>query len=35
MNKYCKLNFKIPVESVDYNEASDFVIKTIEGILEE
>lgn len=35
MNKYYKLNFKIPVESVDYNEASDFVIKTIEGILEE
>ena len=35
MNKYSKLNFKIPRESKDYSEASDFVIKTIEGILEE
>ena len=35
MNKYDKLLFKIPEESKDYSEASDFVIKTIEGILEE
>lgn len=35
MNKYSKLNFKIPVESKDYNEASDFVTKAIESIMEE
>lgn len=33
MNEYYDLNFKIPMESDDYNEASDFVIKSIEGIL--
>lgn len=35
MSKYSELNFKIPEESKDYGEASDFVIKTVEGILEE
>lgn len=33
MTKYKDLNFKIPEESKDYSEASDFVIKTIEDIL--
>lgn len=33
MADYKNLNFKIPVESKDYCEASDFVIKTIEDIL--
>ena len=33
MTKYNELNFKIPVESKDYGEASDFVIKSIESIL--
>ena len=33
MNKYNSLNFKIPVESDDYCEASSFVIKSIEAIL--
>lgn len=35
MRDYNKLNFKIPIESDDYGEASEYVIKTIEGILEE
>ncbi len=33
MNEYKRLNFKIPIESTDYGEASAFVIKSIEGIL--
>ena len=32
---YEDLNFKVPVESSDYPEASDFIIKSIEGILED
>lgn len=35
MNEYNKQNFKIPIESKDYSEASDYIIQTIEGILEE
>lgn len=35
MNTYENQNFKIPVESEDYPQASAFVIKSIEGILEE
>lgn len=35
MEEYANLNFKIPVESKDYFEASNFVIKTIESILAE
>ena len=35
MSEYNDLNFKIPVESDDYYEASSFITKTIEGILEE
>lgn len=35
MNSYENQNFKIPVESVDYPETSSFVIKSIEGIIEE
>lgn len=31
--KYRQQNFKIPIEPEDYSEASDFVIKTIDGIL--
>ncbi len=34
MDRYRKLNFKIPVESADYHIASEFVIKSIEGIVE-
>lgn len=34
MNRYRKLNFKIPVESADYHIASEFVIKSIEEIVE-
>lgn len=33
MTKYKNLKFKIPVESKDYSEASDFIIKSIEDIL--
>ena len=33
MNKYNQLNFKIPVESEDYSQTSEFVIKSIEDIL--
>lgn len=35
MNTYENQNFKVPVESEDYPQASAFVIKSIEGILEE
>ena len=35
MNEYDTLNFKIPVESEDYSDVSDFVIKSVEGILDE
>lgn len=35
MSKYSELNFKVPIESDDYNEASVFVIKSIEGVLAE
>lgn len=35
MAQYNELNFKIPVESTDYPQASSFIIKSIEGILEE
>ena len=35
MSTYESQNFKIPVESTDYKEASDFVIKSIEGIIEQ
>ena len=35
MKEYERLNFKIPVESPDYDKASDFVTKSIEGILAE
>ena len=35
MSTYETQNFKIPVESIDYKEASDFVIKSIEGIIEQ
>ena len=35
MNTYDNQNFKVPVESEDYPQASAFVIKSIEGILEE
>ncbi|MBR4897604.1 MAG: hypothetical protein IKZ48_02280 [Prevotella sp.] len=35
MTNYKDLNFKIPVESRDYSEASAFVIKSIEDILAE
>ena len=34
MDRYRKLNFKIPVESADYHIASEFVIKSIEEIVE-
>lgn len=34
MNTYEDLNFKIPVESPDYPQASDFVIKSVENIIE-
>lgn len=33
MSTYEQQNFKVPVESSDYPEASDFVIKSIEGII--
>ena len=33
MNIYERQNFKIPVESVDYPQASAYVIKSIEGII--
>lgn len=33
MNEYNELNFKIPEESTDYPEASNFIIAAIEGIL--
>lgn len=33
MTKYKNLKFKIPEESNDYSEASDFIIKSIEDIL--
>ena len=35
MEEYANLNFKIPEESKDYFEASNFVVQTIESILEE
>ena len=35
MSTYENQNFKIPVESKDYPQASEFVIKSIEGIIEE
>jgi hypothetical protein len=35
MSEYSELNFKIPEESKDYREASAFVIRSIEGILDE
>ena len=35
MSTYEDLNFKVPVESSDYPQASSFVIKSIEGIIEE
>lgn len=35
MNTYATQNFKIPVESADYPKASAFIIKSIEGIIEE
>lgn len=35
MKEYKELDFKIPVESDDYDKASDFIIKSIEGILAE
>ena len=35
MNTYENQNFKVPEESKDYAQASAFVIKSIEGILEE
>lgn len=34
MDRYRKLNFKIPIESADYHIASEFVIKSIEEIVE-
>lgn len=34
MNKYYQQTFKIPLESNDYPEASDHVIRSIEGIVE-
>ncbi len=34
-NDYEKLDFKIPVESEDYKECSDFIIKQIEAIIRE
>lgn len=33
MSEYNNLNFKVPIESTDYSNASDFVIKSIEDIL--
>lgn len=35
MNTYEKQNFKIPVESADYPQTSAFVVKSIEGIVED
>ena len=35
MSTYESQNFKIPVESTDYKATSDFVIKSIEGIIEQ
>lgn len=35
MSTYDKQNFKIPVESEDYPQASTFVIQSIEGIIED
>lgn len=35
MNTYESQSFKIPVESDDYPQASAYVIKSIEGIIEE
>lgn len=35
MNTYENQNFKIPVESEDYPEASAFVVKSIEGIIKD
>lgn len=34
MDRYRKLNLKIPIESADYHIASDFIIKSIEEIVE-
>lgn len=35
MNSYEIQNFKVPKESPDYPQASAFVIKSIEGIIEQ
>lgn len=35
MNTYEKQNFKIPVESADYPQTSAFVVKSIEGIVDD
>ena len=35
MNKYNEQTFKIPVESEDYHEASVFIVKSIENIIEQ
>jgi len=32
--QYEKLDFKIPMESDDYQECSEFVVKSIEGIMQ-